>query len=230
MDLMGYREAAQVLGISADTIRVYVRDGLLRSYGGSRIIQLDPNEVYKLRELREAKLTFVEVAFQAAKAEMTAYRLERQVSQLLSIIGADIPSASLEPEAVRALHVRVEETLNQRVLADINEVMFWAQTFQSLSEEFFHVVAEEMVTNTPWKKYLELSNKLLRGMSSANLQNDLELRTAYNYLEMARRSMRQAMFFYVRTTSGKKIANRLFPEALGDVHEDVLTMVSLIAD
>lgn len=203
---------------------------MLRSKLVGQSNMFDPNEVHQLKKIRESKLSLAEVAARAARAEMTAYRLERQVTQLLNVIGADISSIDLTPDAVVALHLKVEDELASTGLPTIETTMFWAQTFQSLSEEYFHVVAHQFDTEEPWAKYLELSNKLLGKTPFAKLKNDLELNTAYNYLEMARRGLRQVMFFYVRSTANKRIAYKLFPEALGDVHEDIMALVSLIAD
>lgn len=205
-------------------------EGLLRSRLVGNANLYDPNEVHQLKEIRASNLSFTEVAARAARAEMAAYRLERQVNQLLSVIGANIPSADIRKDAVVALHTRVQDEVSSKRIAGVEDLMFWAQTFQSLSEEYFHVVAKEFETEEPWVPYLELSNNLLRHAPYDQLRNDLELSTAYNFLEMARRGMRQVMFFYVRTTANKRIAHRLFPESLNDVHEGVLSMISVIAD
>jgi DNA-binding transcriptional MerR regulator len=230
MELISSEEAAEILGVTSHRLVQLTREGMLRSKLVSGANKYDPNEVHKLKQIREANLSLAEVAARAARAEMTAYRLERVVTQLLSVIGADLPSADITPEAVVSLHLKVEDAIKTIRTLNVEDVMFWAQTFQSLSEEYFHVVAKEFETEEPWVKYLELSSKLLKLSPFAKLRNDLELHTAYNFLEMSRRSMRQTMFFYVRTTSGKRLAYKLFPEALNDLHADVMSMVSLIAD
>lgn len=230
MELISSEEAAEILGVNRRQVTQLTRDGLLRSKLVGNANMYDPNEVHQLREIRASSLTLAEVAARAARAEMTAYRLERQVSQLLDVIGANIPSADIQKDAVVALHLKVEDALKDKGIPTVEDLMYWAQTFQSLSEEYFHVVAKEFETEEPWTPYLNLSNQLLRKTPYARLKTDLELSTAHNFLEMARRGMRQVMFFYVRTTSNKRIAHRLFPESLNDVHEDVLAMVSLIAD
>lgn len=230
MQLISSEEAAEVLGVTKSHLHKLTREGMLRArlYGNANMY--DPSEVHQLKSIRESDLSLTVVAARAARAEMTAYRLERQVEQLLSVIGADNPSVSVSPEAVVALHLKVEDELQSTRPATVDELMFWAQTFQAMSEEYFHVVASQFETDEPWVKYLQLSNKLLRDAPFSKLRNDLELHTAYNFLEMARRSMRQTMFFYVQTTSNKRIAHRLFPESLNDVHEDVMSLVSLIVD
>lgn len=230
MQLISSEEAAEILGVDKSRVNQLTRDGMLRSRLVGNANMYDPNEVHQLKQIRASNLSLAEVAARAARAEMTAYRLERQVSQLLDVIGANIPSADVRKDAVIALHLKVEDELKNKRTAGVEDLMFWAQTFQSLSEEYFHVVAQQFQTEEPWAPYLELSNKLLVHAPYDKLRNDLELSTAYNFLEMARRSMRQVMFFYVRTTSNKRIAHRLFPESLNDVHEEVLSMISLIVD
>lgn len=205
-------------------------EGLLRAKLVGNANMYDPNEVHQLKKIREEGMSIPEIAARAARAEMTAYRLERQVTQLLSVIGADIPSADLAPEAVVALHLKIEDAAKSADFADVGDIMFWARTFQSLSEQYFHVVSKQFETEEPWRPYLELSNKLLKGAPFAALKTDVELAIAYNYLELARRNLRQVMFFYVRATSNKRIAHRLFPESVGDFHEDVMSMVSVIVD
>lgn len=230
MQLITSEEAAEILGVDKSSVTRMTRDGLLRAKLAGNANMYDPSEVHQLKTIRETNLSLAEVAARAARAEMAAYRLERQVTQLLSVIGADIPSLDVTPEAVVSLHLRVQDAVQLTGVPSVDDVMSWAQTFQALSEEYFHVVADQFHTDEPWAPYLELSSKLIRDIPHVKLRNDLELNIAYNYLEMARRTMRQTMFFYVRTTSNKRIAYRLFPEALADVHEDVLAMVSVIAD
>lgn len=230
MELISSEEAAEILGVDRRQVTRLTKDGMLRAKLISGANMYDPNEVLQLREIRSTNLSLVEVAARAARAEMTAYRLEQQVSKLLDVIGANIPSADVRKDAVVALHLRVEDELKNKSPVTVGDLMFWAQTFQSLSEEYFHVVAKEFETEAPWKPYLDLSNLLLQKTPHARMRTDLELSTAHNYLELARRGMRQVMFFYVNTTSNKRIAHRLFPESLKDVHEDVLSMVSFIAD
>ena len=230
MELISSEEAATILGVNRRQVTQLTRDGLLRAKLVGNANMYDPSEVHQLKEIRSSNLTLAEVAARAARAEMTAYRLERQVARLIDVIGANIPSADLSRDAVVALHLKVEDELKSRCVPTVEDLMYWAQTFQSLSEEYFHMVAKEFETEEPWSFYLQLSNQLLKRTPNGLLKKDLELSTAYNYLEMTRRGMRQVMFFYVRTTANKRFAHRLFPESLGDVHEDVLAMVSLIAD
>jgi hypothetical protein len=230
MQLISSEEAAEILGVDRRRVTQLTNEGLLRSKLVGNANMYDPSEVHQLKQIRESNLSLAEVAARAARAEMTAYRLERQVTKLLNVIGADIPSADIGKEAVVALHLKVEDELSETRTPDISDIMSWAQTFYSLSEEYFLVVAREFETEEPWARYLELSNKLLRKTPYEKLRSDIEFSTAYNYLEMARRAMRQTMFFYVRTTSNKRMAHRLFPESLNDIHEDVLSMVSLLVD
>jgi hypothetical protein len=230
MELIDSDEAAQILQVNKSRLHQLTRDGFIRAQLVKGANMYDPNEVHQLKDLRDEGTTLVDVAAMATRAQMIAYRLERRVTQLLNIIGADIPSADISPEAVSALHLQVEHALTTTTIPTVNDLMHWGQIFQSLSEEYFHIAAQEFETNEPWLPYLDLSNRLLRTVQRKRVKNDLEFSTAYNYLEMARRNMRQTMFFYVRSTSNKRIAHRAFPESLGDIHEDILSMVSLAAD
>lgn len=230
MNLINSEEASQILAVNKSRLHQMTREGLIRARPVRGANMYDPNEVYQLKEIRASDITLVEVAARAARAEMTAYRLERQVTQLINVIGADIPSADITPEAVVAQHLKVEDELASHIPLSVDGVLLWAQTFQSLSEQYFHVVADQFLLEKPWKPYVKLSNKFIRAMPHTRLRRDLELYVAYNYLELARRSMRQAMFFYAFTTYGKRLAYSEFPEAYGDVHEDVMTMLSRIVD
>lgn len=230
MDLISSEEAAKILGVTKSHLHYMTRDGYLRSHLVGQAYQYDPSEVYKLKELRETDITLVEIAARASRAEMIAYRLERQVSRLLNIIGADIPSVDLRKEAVVALHLKVEDACESPVVPSIEDLLEWAQTFQSFNEQYFHEVEREFLTDEPWKPYIKLSNKLAKSMPHEKLRKDLELSTAYNYLEMSRKNLRQVIFCYVRTTSNKRIAYRVIPEAANDFHEDVLSLLSVIVD
>ncbi len=158
MQSIGSDEAAEILGVTRRRLNAMTGEGLLRAKLVGNANVYDPNEVYQLKKIREEGMSLPEIAARAARAEMTAYRLERQVTQLLSVIGADIPSADLSPEAVVALHLKVEDASKLMGPADLDDIMFWARTFQSLSEQYFHVVAKQFDTHEPWRPYIELSN------------------------------------------------------------------------
>lgn len=230
MDLITSEQAAEILGVTTGRVRQMLRDGYLRSRLVGQAYMYDPNEVHQLKEIRKTGVTLVEIAARASRAEMIAYRLERQVTQLLNVIGADIPSVDLRQEAVVALHLKVEDASKSTRIPSIDELLEWAQVFQGLNEQYFHEVEQEFLTDEPWKPYIKLSNNLAKSMPQERLRKDLELNTAYNYLEMSRKHLRQVVFFYVRTTSNKRIAYRVIPEAANDFHEDVFNLLSVIVD
>lgn len=230
MDLISSEEAAKILGVTKNYLHHMSRDGYLRSHLVGQSYLYDPNEVHELKEVRKNGITLAEVAARASRAEMIAYRLERQMSRLLNIIGADIPSVDLRPEAVVALHLKIEDASTCTRIPSIEELLEWAHIFQSLNEQYFHEIEREFLTDEPWKLYIKLSNNLAKNMPFDKLRNDLELTTAYNYLEMSRKHLRQVIFCYVRTTSNKRIAYRVIPEAANDFHEDVMSLLSVIVD
>ena len=230
MELIDSDEAAGILQVSKRQLHRLTCDGLIRAKLIRGANMYDPNEVCALKELRDKGTTLVEVAAMATEARMTSRRLERQVIQLLRIIGADIPPVDISPEAVVSMQLKVEEALTTIIVPEVEDFMRWGRDFQSLNEEYFHIVAQEFETTEPWVPFLNLSSHLIRASQKKRVKNNLEYSTALEYLSMAIRSMRQTMFFYVRSTSNKRIAHRLFPETLGDIHEDVLGMVARIAD
>lgn len=230
MELIDSDEAAQILQVNKSRLHQLTRDGIIRAQLVKGANFYDPSAVHALKDIRDKGTTLADVAAIATEARMTTRRLERQMSQLLSVIGADIPSADISPEAVVAMGLKVEDALKTITVPTIDELIQWAQVFQSLSEEYFHVAAQEFETSEPWVPFLSLSNLLLKNAERKRAKNSLEFSTAFDFLEMARRVMRQTMFFYVRSTSNKRIAHRVFPETLGDIHEDILGMVSRIAD
>ncbi len=230
MELITSNESAELLGVSCRRVNDLARDGYIRAKVVRGINMFDPNDVMQLKEIRDKGVTLVEAVTKATRAEMKASRVERRQDQILNVIGADIPAVDLTPEAVVALHTKVEDALTSSTLPSLEEILGWARTFQSLGEEYFHVVSEQYLTEEPWRPYIDLGNKLHREMPVKQLKTDIELHLAYNLLHMAKRNMRQMMFFYVCTTSGKRLAQQLFPESHGDVHQDIMAMVAAIVD
>jgi len=230
MDCITSEEAAEILGISKRQLHRLTREGHLKARLKGKAYVYDPNGVYALKDIRESGMTLIEAVARATRAELTANRLERQFNQLCSILGVNVLSADTTPEAVVALHRRVQDALSCAAEPSLGDVMFWAKTFLSISEEYLHVVSKQFLTDKPWSCYVELSNKLIQLTQWKLVKQDPELNIAYKLLDLGRRGFRQALFSYALSTSNRRLAYKLVPEALGDVHEDVLMMASLIVD
>lgn len=214
-----------MLGVTKRHLSRMTKDNLIRAQRQGSANFYDPSEVFLLKEIRASNTTLVEVATRAARAEMVAYRIERKQEQLLSILGVDLPDVDLSKDAVVALHLRAQDELESTRKLKCDDIMFWARTFQSLNEEYFHEVARQFLTDRPWARYYNLSNKLRKEKPVKKLQRDLALHNAYTCLAISTNSMRQGMWFYVCSTAGKRLADKRFPEARADVHEDIMHLV-----
>ena len=229
MDLIDSEEAAKILGLSRARLLAITREGQIRAYPSGKAYLYDPNEVHQLKDLRKSNVTFVEVAAAATRSELAALRLEKKLDMLCSMLGANIPCADVSVDAVVALHLKVQDTYNlSGVVPTLGDVIHWAKIFQSLSEQYFHVVSSQFLTDEPWAPYIDLVNKMISTAPWKHINRDVELRFAYDLLDLGRRTMRQTAFFYVCRTANKRLAHQMFPESLGDVHEDVLAMLAVI--
>jgi len=226
-DLLTVQQVARMLGVTTDMVQKLVRQGLLKpQYQGSitapRLYR--EADVAALVEAREAKLDLTTVAAMARQAHTASRSLERVVKQLLELLGADVPLLSLEKEDVLSLCAKVDDALEEEFLPEAREVLSWAKVFYAIGEEYFGLVESHLGEKEPWKRFLDLGQKLVREAPRKSFVIDKELEATYGYLEVARRNLRNAAFFYVANKHGQRLASGLFPEVKRDRHEDIITL------
>jgi hypothetical protein len=221
------KEAARMLGVTTRMVRYWTRKGIIRPFKPGGSVSAVPmylrTEIDALLEARSKKVDLQTVATMARQAHVSSRQLERTVSRLLEIIGANIPMLSLKEENVHALYLQVEDALEQDYQPPADEVLEWARIFYAVGEEYLGLIEEVVEDEEPWAKLLELSNSLSVRAPRDLFSGDKELEAAYGYLEMARRNMRNVAYFYIRNRHGSRAASGAFP-GTGDITEEVIAL------
>lgn len=227
-DLLSAEETAKRLRTSKDNLRQLVHRGFLRPVRTIGLSVGEPacfssEEVAALAELRMKNLGLTEVAALAKMASIRTAGLSRQMERLMEFLGVDIPVLELTEPAVLQLYAEIESILELEAIP-VTPIFIhvWAKKFYAMGEEVFERIEECTGDSEPWKKPLDLATRLFKEKPSGN---DIELETAYRYLLVGRRFMRQAAYFHVRSQHGTRTAHRLFQEVEGDLNYRILSVV-----
>lgn len=226
--LLSLEETAEYLGVPVRTLRAFVANGLLKAlYPLGNQLREDPrfraDEVATFAEARKRTPGFGEVAAMAKMADFRIEALQRQVERLLEVIGADIPTLDCTEAAVLMLSSEIYELdQNQHLSIDSNFVFHWARIFYAMGEEYFAALSYYTAEPEPWVRPLRFATKIFEQKPQLH---DPELDTAYRYLLLGRRFMRQAAYFYVREQHGTRRAHQLFREVTGDINTKILSVV-----
>lgn len=226
MEYIKASEAAQLLCITERQLRREVTKGVIRQHfpKGRRIPYYDPDEVAVLSEMRSRKMSLAEIAAIAQRTAIQQMRLEKLVQQILQATGADIPLIPVDRESVVALYLKAQDAQEQKRRHSVQEVAEWAGIFSSLGEEHFVAIETYFGVEEPWKVFNLLSRRLYVEYPLA-LQDDPGALTVFRLLNVSRDRMRRTMWAYVATTHSRTLANKLFPKAQGDVHDDITALV-----
>jgi hypothetical protein len=224
-DVIGTTEAAEILGLQPRAVRDLVKNGYLYPVRDMtppiQHYRFKREDVTLLAEVRAQPVDLAGVISMARHAAFTARKLEVLVARLMSVMGADIPVAELDREAVEAMYLRMQAALEVDEY-DTEAVFKWARIFFSMGEEYFDALEVYTGDREPWLIVSDLSRRiLLRGIEQGKFNADVETTAAYQYLTLANRTVRQAAFFYVRRRHSRDISATLFPEATKDVHESL---------
>lgn len=215
-----------MLGVGVRRLRPITATGQLKTYPGN---QYRLEDVAVLADLRKRELDLPTVSAMAMQASLASKKLERLVSQLLLVVGADIPQLDLSPGAVRSMCIEANAALLEPAIYWSSQRVFeWARIFYAAGEEFFEAINLHVGLEDPWRPFVDLSKHILTQAPERLAGQDLEVRAAYQYLDMARRTMRQAAFFYVQGRHGKRKALKLFSESRQDVHEELAALAATI--
>jgi hypothetical protein len=220
------KEAADILGFSVRQLSTEVRRGMLKQHfpSGRRTPYYDAEEVSELAELRKKKISLPEVAAMAQRAHMQSLRQEKLTRQLMTAIGADIPNLPLDREYIVSLWYKLLDDLQAPRRHTLREVLEWSGIFSSLGEEHLQAIETFVGIEEPWKPFAELSMRLY-AESPTNLRNDPASDSVYRLLNVARDKLRHTMKIYMALKKGTVLANKMFPKAGEDVHNDILALV-----
>lgn len=226
-DLIGVKEAAELLGVSPRSVHHFVRQGLLkpryeRGRGLNSPEMFSKEEVAALVEVRAEKVDFRSVMTAARQAHASTRSLERRVEFLEKLLGSGYRTLSLDPEDVTAVYASARMA-SEAPPVTVDGAMHWAQVFLSLGEEFLEEL--EAVTSDPeaWHVFLDLLSAMIRDAPLSHFAHDKELEAAYAHLKYAGENMKRTVYFHLRNRYGDVAANSFSAK---DAHSEVLRLLS----
>jgi len=199
-----------------------VKDGLVRPVYQDGQDHLRADELAAVQEFRYQNLTLAEVSTMAKTSAARVMTLERQLDRLMEFLGVDIPVLSTNYEDVVMQYAEVELLLDTEMLplSDVQFIIHWSRRFYAMGQEQFELISDYTADPEPWAKILKLATRMFMERPK---HQDPELEQAYRHLQVGRRFMRQAAYFYVRGQHGYNIASRLFREIKGGVSYAILS-------
>jgi len=226
MDYITAKEAARLLGITERHLHREVTKGVLRQHfpQGRKTPYYDPDEVAVLSEMRARKLSLAEIAAIAQRTAIQQLRLEKLLQQVMKTVGADVPLLPVDRESIISLYLRAQDAQEQPHRHSVREVMEWAGIFSALGEEHLQAIETYFGVEEPWRIFQLLAMRMYTEYPN-NLQGDPGAQTVYRLLNVARDKMRRTMWSYVAINHNRTLANKLFPKAQGDVHDDITALV-----
>ena len=233
MPLITATQAAEKLGVSKRQLHADVRNGLLRQRfptGAStspNIPLYDSNEIEQLIEIKKKGLSLPRVAMMAQKAYLTALSVERSLQQIKDIVGIDLQLPDLSEEGVVALHDQATQALQSKHVITPKAVRRWAKTFYVLGPAYFMALEQYLGLEDPWVTYYNLATRIFQEMPVAEIRASSELVAIYGTFQTSYIVMQQSMFFYAQMRYGKRVAYKLFPDATGDMHEEMLALTAV---
>lgn len=191
VEALSYEEAARHLGVSARTVRNYVRSGLLTARSNGRRKFLPANEVESLRtELQ----TIGQPLRRSEVIELRArlLRVEAHVDVLLRIL-----DARMEPLRMGAAYGKelYEAAVGQlrRAKWDLSEIVPWLEVFLRVDEEDFETISKATDDPRPWKTLLRLCLAMSAAIvATPEYSTSLEHQSAHRQLAEGRRRLRIA--------------------------------------
>ena len=223
-------EASSILSVTKGQVSRYIRQGMLRPYypKGRRLnapVLLDKEEVSALAEVREKHGFDVRsVALQATQALAASRQMERRVERLERALGGKFKSLPLDEEGAISVYSRALEE-QQFPRSDIDGVMYWAEIFIAMGEEFLDVLEAYTEDEACWKVFTDLGQSMALSAPHEQLVYDVELKAAYGYLDVGRRNLRNVAFLYTRSRFGSRVANEKF-NSIEECHEQILAILA----
>jgi hypothetical protein len=204
-ELLTLAQAAKILGVTGQQVQNLCRNQQLDAHyprgkrGGQHFLAED---VYNLQELRALPGLQAKLPHLAMKAIMSSRRVEKQFKELCMYLGLDADVLRLEKEEVVSLYHQAENFLDQ-LGASEEDILRWARTILSITEEFLLLTEQHLGEDEPWRLYYEVYNKL-----SASCPPGTRLRI---FVDHAKRNLRNVTYFYIRGIYGGRKASRAVP-------------------
>jgi hypothetical protein len=207
--------AAKILGVGRSQVYRTVRDGLLRRVSGLNCtLLLSADEVQALADSRVQNITVPQLHKALIAEQSTRAGLERRLARLERTLLLRTPAFQHNEAEITELMDRVHNTLKEPP-SDVLEIVDWCAVFFSVHEETLHLIEVYTDDPEPWSALLSLAEKMYK--YCAGHRDDRDIKEAYTELSLARRSLRQAAFLYIRQSRGEAAAKNAIAEADTDL-------------
>jgi len=205
-------QAAKFLGVGRPQVYRYQREGLLTAHQGDGEFHLlfDRHEVAALAKVRESKPTILELQKTLLSTLTRCGALEHRLDLLERVICVRNPNLGNKKSEVEELMERICDALKEPP-TDILQILDWCSIFLGVKEEYLHLVQTYTDNPEPWAPFLLLAERMDDRRPSSF--DDEDLLGAYLHLTVARRALRQTVFFYLMERRTPAYAQEVIPEA-----------------
>lgn len=224
-ELVTAEEAARMLEVGKTTVYWYVRKGYLQPHSSSGPLHFSREVVNDLAHARDKSTDLKGVAFTAAQSLALSRMLERRMKMLETLIGSRAEGLPTDEENVLSLYAEAEDDLDEPPTS-MKRVLYWAKIFTAIGEEFFDLLEAYTDSGQAWRSFVDLGVAISKSAPAEKFEVSPDLEAAYRYFEVGRNNLRNAAFLYVRNRYGSRTANKVFEEAVGNVHEEILAILS----
>lgn len=209
--LLSKKEAAQHLGVPFKALRPLVKQGILEPIKSAGSTWFYLSDVNNAATVLAKKLDVATANRMAVRALAMSTRLERMMSSLMFMLGANKEPEPLTPERIFEDWQIVMDNVHRKFDdIEVPEILNWARFFFAVDEAYLLLAQATVTHKEPWLPYLAVSDSILKTLSG---DMSTEKKAALEYLRIARRSMRQAAYFICRKKFGVTRANRFFPDS-----------------
>lgn len=217
--------AARMLRLSVRTLHRMCVNGVLhpvyKTGNGAKYFPVA--EIAALAEIVGKKLDLDDVAVLAMRALVTAKANERRFEDLLRSLGLKRRVLGTTADEVAMLYEQALHALEVPRQPTIDELEDWSGAFYAIDEAYLALVEKATASPEPWKVFLDLANLMAKERPFAFYESVPTLRSAYDYLEAARRNLRIVSFMYCRERHGISTADKLFGK--GDLPDQILSVM-----
>jgi len=227
--LIDVKAAGAVLGLSPDMVYRLARRGDLtprypRGKGLNVPVHFHPEEVSALVAERERDdFDVKKLSSRVAQTNALGRSLERRVELLEKMLNRRAWPLPTDEESVIALYARAQDE-QEKPAKRVSDIIEWARILVAMGEEYLDLTEAFTGDTECWKAFSHLVDIMLIEAPIERLNFDRELEGAYGYLDVGRRNLRAAAFFFIRNRYGSHVANQQLDAE--ECHAEILTIAS----
>lgn len=224
-ELVSITTSARMLKLSVRTLHRMCANGVLQPVYKTRTgpKHFPVSEIAALAEVLSKKLDFSDVAVLAMRALVTAKANEHRLQDLMRVLGLKRRVLGTLPDEIAMVYEQAVHALELPQQPTLDELEEWSGTFYAIDETYLAMVESATACPEPWKVFLDLANKMAKERPYTFYDALPTLRSAYDYLEAARRNLRIVSFMYCRERRGVRTADKLFGST--DLPDQILSVM-----